>query len=104
MSIYENNALLHPWTAFKLALRRRLVRFVQQHDEGWPDLPSKNLPPMLEQFEVGEVLPWKGVKFKVGKVVGPPFPCVILVPTDLSHGHKLKTMRVFRDVTRQRPA
>jgi hypothetical protein len=39
--------------------------------------------------------------FRVGKVIGGPFPCIILVPTGLTKGTKLRTMRQFRTAARR---
>ncbi len=101
-AIYDINPFLHPIRALKLAVRRWSLREdIKQTDsrtgdfEGYDDIPLG-----LRHFEKGEVLPWKGVKFKVGKVVGGDCPCVILVPVGPTHGAKLQTMRTFRDTAR----
>lgn len=97
MSIFHDNALLHPVRALKRTLRR----WLQSEDAGVDPLwTGGEIPAYLEGFAVGESLPWKGVRFKVGKVVGGDFPCVILVPVDRTHGHKLRTLRTYRDLER----
>lgn len=98
MSVYTNNVLLHPLRALKIALRRLLVN----RDANDPLWNGGEVPPFLEPFGVGELLPWKGVSFKVGKVVGGDFPMVILVPVDRTHGEKLRTIRQYRDGARAR--
>jgi hypothetical protein len=90
-----NNAILHPIRALKLAMRRAIMR----HDLREPALPDA-LPPELEPFHVGEVLPWKGVKFRVGKIVGGDFPVLILVPVTATRGAQLRRLRSGRDVGR----
>ncbi len=96
MKIFRNNALRHPLRAFTIALRRILMN----RDHNDPLWDGGEVPSYLQQFTVGEALPWKGTMFKVGKVVGGNFPCVILVPVDRTKGAKLKTMRNFRDLAR----
>lgn len=66
------------------------------------DFDAGDVPEQLRHFAPGEVLPWKGVSFKVGKVCGGEFPCIILVPTSITHGAKLRTMRRFRDLAKRR--
>lgn len=95
--IWTNNALLHPIRAIKMRLRR----WLQSEDAGADPLwTGGEIPKYLEPFQVGESLPWKGVQFRVGKVVGGDFPMVILVPVDRTHGHKLRTLRTYRDIQR----
>lgn len=96
MRIFINNGLLHPVRALRIALRRLLVN----RDHNDPLWDGGAIPEPLQRFTVGEVLPWKGLRFKVGKVVGGDFPCVILVPVGATHGAKLRKLRQFRDVTR----
>jgi hypothetical protein len=96
MNIFINNALRHPLRALNLACRRLLVN----KDYGDPLWDGGAIPAALQQFSVGEALPWKGTMFKVGKVVGGDFPCVILVPVDRTKGAKLNAMRNFRDLAR----
>lgn len=88
------NAWLHPIVAFKRAVRRMTLTA----DLKRPDLPAPG--PMLEHFAIGETLPWKGITFKVGKIVGGDFPMVILVPSGRTHGAKLRGLRTMRDIGR----
>lgn len=97
MRIWTNNAIIHPVRALKMALRR----WLQSEDAGVdPMWTGGEIPPYLEPFAVGESLPWKGLRFKVGKIVGGDFPCVILVPVDHTHGKKLRRLRGLRDSIR----
>jgi len=109
-AIYQNDALRHPLRALALAVRRWTLRGLRgrqlQYDANAThpltgDFDGGALPPGLQQFTVGEVLPWKGTKFKVGKVVGGDFPCVILVPVGITHGLKLRALRHARDRMRE---
>lgn len=86
-----NNAILHPWRALKIAVRRLTLR---------ADLRAADLPPSLLPFMVGESIPLKGQWFKVGKVVGGDFPVLILVPSGATRGAKLRGLRNFRDAGR----
>lgn len=88
-------AFQHPWRAFGYALRRLVLRFDARH----PELPT-TLPPELDRFDVGETLPWKGVSFRVGKIIGGEFPMVILVPNGRTRGAKLRRLRNLRDAGR----
>lgn len=97
MRIFINNALRHPLRAIALAGRRLFVN----RDLNDPLWDGGVIHPMLQPFAEGECLPWKGVLFKVGKVVGGDFPCIILVPVDRSKGAKLNAMRNFRDLARR---
>lgn len=102
MHFYENFAFFHPIRALKIAIRRRLIAWDKNASHpvtGDFDVDG-DLPVALRQFERGELLPWKGVNFRVGKVVGGDFPAIILVPTTPTHGAKLRTMRNFRDAAR----
>jgi hypothetical protein len=81
--------------ALKIAVRRWLLR----GDLRSPDLPA-DIPPALQQFHVGELLPWKGTTLKVGKIVGGDFPALILIPTGRTHGATLKGLRNMRDLGR----
>lgn len=94
--IWTNNALIHPIRALKIALRKWLLNV----DHADPDWSGGDVPAYLEPFTVGEALPWKGVSFRVGKIVGGDFPMVILVAADRTHGAKLKTLRTYRDMAR----
>jgi hypothetical protein len=87
-----NDALRHPVRALKLAFRLWLLR----GDLRSPDLPT-DIPPALEPFRVGELLPWKGTMLRVGKIVGGDFPALILIPVSRTHGAKLKGLRNLRD-------
>lgn len=95
--IWTNNALLHPLRALKIALRNWLNR-MDENDAGWT---GGEIPKYLEQFHEGELLPWKGLQFKIGKIVGGDHPCLIIVPTDRTHGAKLQHLRRFRDHNRR---
>ncbi|MET0742942.1 MAG: hypothetical protein ABWY78_06185 [Microvirga sp.] len=108
--IYENNAIRHPFRALRLIVRRWTLAGLRhrqlQYDANAThpatgDFDGGDIPAELQQFVVGEVLPWKGLKFKVGKVVGGQFPCVILVPAGLTHGMKLRALRHARDRMRE---
>lgn len=90
-----NNAILHPWRALKLAVRR----WQMSADLRNPDVPG-DLPPAFERFAVGETLPWKGTSFKVGKIIGGDFPMIILVPTGMTRGAKIQGLRNMRDLGR----
>lgn len=92
--MFDNNPLRHPIRALKIALRRALMN----QDAADPLWDGGKIPPALEPFAVGETLPWKGVSFRVGKIIGGDFPMLILVPVDRTHGAKLKVMRTFRDI------
>ena len=96
MKIWTNNALLHPIRALKIALRNWFNR-MDDNASDW----SGTVPKYLENFHEGELLPWKGLQFKVGKIVGGDHPCVIIVPTDRTHGAKLQHLRAFRDHNRR---
>jgi hypothetical protein len=97
MKLLVNNALLHPIRAIKIVFRRWLIN----RDNADPLWGGGDIPPALQPFQVGENLPWKGVNFKVGKVVGGAVPCIILLPVDKTRGAKLQGMRNFRDMARQ---
>lgn len=94
--IWTNNGLLHPVRALKFALRR----WLSHHDNADPEWTGGPVPAFLEPFAVGESLPWKGISFKIGKIVGGDFPLLILVPVDVTHGAKLKKIRDYRDLSR----
>ena len=107
--VYELSFWRHPVRVTNLAVRAAVLRGLRalylrdDHNATHPisgDFESGEVPKGLQQFEVGEALPWKGVWFKVGKVVGGDLPCVILVPTNITKGTKLRTLRTFRDVAR----
>lgn len=109
--IYQLNALRHPFRAIGLALRRftlRGLRSMQLKDDrnatnpATGDFDGGAIPPEFAHFQVGEVLPWKGHRFKVGKVVGGELPCIILVSAGPTRGTKLRTLKNFRDAERRR--
>jgi hypothetical protein len=58
---------------------------------------AEDLPPYLLQFQHGEFLKWKGVEFRVLKVVGNPSPAIIIVATGATHG---KIVEKFRETRR----
>ena len=97
---YENNVLLHPIRAVKIALRRWLIR----KDATEAALEREQLPPVLEQFQRGETFPLKGVSFRVARLVGGDFPAMIVIPVGVTRGAKLKALRTFRDMGRERLA
>lgn len=110
-AIYTLSVWRHPIRAVSLWLRRTTLaglRRAQLRDDAAQTSPTTGdfdggvIAGPLQQFTVGESLPWKGVRFKVGKVVGGPLPCVILVPVDVTHGRKLQTMRAFRQAAQRR--
>lgn len=96
MTIYTHNALRRPLRALVIAARRLLLN----RDQNDPLWDGGAIPPALHRFTPGEVLPWKGVAFKVGKIVGGDCPCVILVPVGSTRGAKLRRMRQYRDLVR----
>lgn len=95
MKIFINNAIEHPLRALVRGFRRILLNRAM----GDPMWDGGAIPPALAGFTVGESLPWKGVSFKVGKIVGGDFPCVILVPAGRTRGAKLQALRNFRDLS-----
>lgn len=100
--VYTDNAILHPIRALRRALRRWSLTLDKNatNPASGDFAHDGSLPVNLQHFQVGEVLPWKGVRFKVGKIIGGDFPCVILVPAGVTHGTKLRTLRNFRDLQR----
>jgi len=80
-------------------LRRLVRRWTLRQDARDPRVPT-DLPLALQRVQVGECLPWKGTTFKVGKVIGGDFPCIILVPNGLTRGAKLRGLRNARDTFR----
>lgn len=98
--IYINDALAHPWRALKIAVRRWLkgmadeIHVVKVDQDG--EIAETDIPTYLRQFQEKELIPIKGVQFRVGKVVGGDFPAIILVPTGLTQKRKLDTVRLFR--------
>ena len=97
-AIFTINPFLHPIRALALAVRRWTLREDVNSSTASGDFDAGAIPPQLQRFEKGELLPWKGISFRVGKVVGGDFPCVILVPVALTHGRKLQALRRFRDL------
>lgn len=98
--IYINDGIAHPIRAFKLAVKRWLRGMADEitvtGSDANGDLHEPDIPPHLQQFQEREVIPLKGVQFRVGKVVGGDFPALILVPTGVTTRHKLDTIRAFR--------
>jgi hypothetical protein len=88
-------AFLHPLRALKLAIRRWTLRA----DLRSPQIGGE-IPPVLMQFSEGELLAWKGVNFRVGKIAGGDFPALILVPSGITKGAKLRGLRNMRDAGR----
>lgn len=80
-------------------LRRALRGWLLRYDARHPSAPTE-IPPSLACFAEGELLPWKGVRLRVVKIVGTPVPCLILVPAGPTHGRKLQVMRNYRDAGR----
>jgi hypothetical protein len=97
MKVFINNGLRHPLRALKIAFRRIFLN-LDNKDPLWD---GGAVPAPLQKFAVGEILPWKGISFRVGKVIGGDFPMVILIPADRTRGAKLQSMRNFRDLARQ---
>lgn len=96
--IWRINPCRHPWQALAYSIRRWTLREdLHASTADGTDFQGGAIPPELQRYEKGELLPWKGLTFRVGKVVGGDFPCVILVPVGLTRGAKLRRMRVFRD-------
>src|SRR5262252_4390244 len=87
---------LHPIRAVKIALRR----WTLAADARDPRLPD-DVPPALRQFTVGESFPWKGTRFRVGKIIGGDLPCLIILPCGPTHGEKLRGLRRARETFRQ---
>jgi hypothetical protein len=81
--------------AFFLRLAGEISLTKTATDEAWV-ARVEDLPPALRQFQRGELLPWKGVEFRVLKVVGNPSPAIILVPTKVTHGKIVNTYRAVR--------
>ena len=106
-SVYLDNPILHPlrtlgrkiraWAAREIR-RSQLQRDANASHPITGDFDGGDIPPVLQKFQTGEFLPWKGVRFRVGKVVGGDFPCVILVPAGVTHGRKLQILREYRDI------
>lgn len=82
------------WLRYGVYALRALLMNRDLRDPLWD---GGEIPPVLEPFHVGELLNWKGVEFRVGKVVGGDYPVLILVPVDLTHGAKLMNLRRVRD-------
>jgi len=80
---------------------RWLRGLLVNRDLGDPLWDGGRVPAYLAGFQEGEALPWKGVVFRVGKIVGGDTPAIILVPVGLTHGGKLRTLRAARDLMRQ---
>lgn len=107
--VYVVSFWRHPIRMTGLAIRRwtlRRLRAWQEHDDRMAthpiegDFDGGTLPPELRHFEKGELVPFKGVFFRVGQVVGGPMPALILVPVGATKGTKLRTMKNFRDRAR----
>jgi hypothetical protein len=97
--VFLINPLRHPLRALALAIRRWTLREDLHASRADGDWDAGAIPPQLQRFEKGEVLPWKGITFRVGKVVGGEFPCLILIPVGLTRGRKLHALRQLRDLT-----
>lgn len=87
---------MNPIRAIRLLLRR----WTLASDLRNPSVPS-DLPTYLRQFTVGEVLPWKGVTFRVGKVIAGEVPMVILTAAAPTRGRRLRALRDMRDAARE---
>jgi hypothetical protein len=81
--------------AFFLRLAREIPLTKAASDDDWITR-TEDLPPALMQFQRGELLKWKGIEFRVLKVVGNPSPALILVPTRVTHGKIVNTYRAVR--------
>ena len=77
-------------------LKSFIRQWIRDSDVANPMLPSAE-GSILENFEVGELVPLKGVMFRVGRVVGGDVPVLLLSPTGPTHGAKLQTLRDYRD-------
>lgn len=108
--IYQVSFWRHPFRLTGLAIRRwtlkRLRAWQVRDDKNQThpisgDFDGGDIPHELRHFTKGELLPFKGVFFRVGKVVGGPMPAIILVPVGHTKGTKLRTMRAFRERARQ---
>lgn len=108
-SVYVDNPILHPFRTLGRKIRAWAAREVRSFNlkgdanASHPvtgDFDGGDIPPVLQKFQAGEFLPWKGVQFRVGKVVWGDFPCVILVPAGVTHGRKLQILRQYRDIQR----
>lgn len=92
----------YPVFACKALLRRFFLSLAHDipltrrgSDEAWA-ARDEALPSYLSQFTRGELLKWKGVEFRVLKVVGDPSPGLILVPTASTHGQRIAAFRAIR--------
>ncbi len=107
--IYQLSPWRHPFRFAGLSIRRFVIRELRRfhirddNNATSPldgDFDGGEIPHELQHFQRGELVPFKGLMFRVGKVVGGPMPAVILVPVGLTRGTKLRTMRQFRDRAR----
>jgi hypothetical protein len=99
--IWTINPFVHPLRALALSIRRWTLREDINSSTADGDFDAGAIPPQLQRYEPGELLPWKGLTFRVGKVVGGPQACIILVPVGLTHGSKLQTLRQYRALARE---
>lgn len=108
--VYTVSFWRHPFRLTGLAIRRKVLlalRAWQVRDDKQQthpvsgDFDGGDVPLELRHFQKGELLPFKGVFFRVGKVVGGPMPAIILVPVGATKGTKLRTMKNFRDRMRE---
>lgn len=86
------------WLRHPIRLIRGLFLNRDMNDPLWD---GGQVPDHLQQFTPGEILPWKGVSFRVGKVIGGKFPMVILIPAGATHGKRIRNLRIFRDMLRE---
>jgi len=103
----------YPLFRLRALIRRALLSLAHDtpltaraSDEAWV-ARTEDLPPYLVQFQHGELLKWKGVEFRVLKVVGNPSPAIIIVATGATHGKlvsKVRELRRFQKVERRHVA
>lgn len=94
----------YPLFRLRALVRRALLRLAHDTpltkratDEAWV-ARAEDVPPYLAQFQHGELLKWKGVEFRVLKVVGNPSPALIIVATNATHGKLVQKIRETRRI------
>jgi hypothetical protein len=79
-------------------LKAAIRRWTLDGDILHPHLPKADA--VLGDFQVGELVPLKGIMFRVGRIAGGEYPVLLLSPIGKTKGAKLKAMREYRDVGR----
>lgn len=92
----------YPWFYVSAIIRRTLLRLAHDFplskrasDDDWIARDEPNIPPHLSQYQPNEILKWKGVEFRVLKVIGDPMPSIILVPASSTHGKRVAALRAI---------